>query len=226
MVQIPTSSHATVTHYPWKTNIVTTVFWVGEQAGANNPVPNVRSSWDLNWTSNYGGFDNPEPSGRRNYLPVSFIPRQNPFYCALPYNDVTHGQFKPEARLVIPWFKESYTGPGQSVCWHHWIAIRKGNRTCYAQWEDCGPFRTDHFQYVFGSERPKPNLNRGAGLDVSPAVRDYLGLQPTDVTDWQFVEVRDVPPGPWRSYGDNNNFVLARRQMEQKLVQQRPAAKK
>lgn len=224
MVQIPTSSHATVTHYPWKTNIVTTVFWVGEQAGPNNPVPNARSSWDLNWTNNYGGFDN--PSARRNYLPVSFIPRQNPFYCALPYNDVTHGQFKPEARLVIPWFKEAYTAPGQSVCWHHWVAIRKGNRTCYAQWEDCGPFRTDHFQYVFGSERPKPNLNRGAGLDVSPAVRDYLGLQPTDVTDWQFVGVREVPPGPWRSYGDNNNFVLARRQMEQKLVQQRPAAKK
>jgi hypothetical protein len=226
MVQIPTSSHATVTHYPWKTNIVTTVFWVGEQAGPNNPVPNVRSSWDLNWSNNYGGFDNPEASARRNYLPVSFIPRQNPFYCALPYNDVTHGQFKPEARLVIPWFKEAYTGPGQSVCWHHWVAIRKGNRTCYAQWEDCGPFRTDHFQYVFGSERPKPNLNRGAGLDVSPAVRDYLGLQPTDVTDWQFVDVRDVPPGPWRSYGDNNNFVLARRQMERKLVQQRAAAKK
>jgi hypothetical protein len=226
MVQIPTSSHATVTHYPWKTNIVTTVFWVGEQAGPNNPVPNVRSSWDLNWSNNYGGFDNPEASARRNYLPASFIPRQNPFYCALPYNDVTHGQFKPEARLVIPWFKEAYTGPGQSVCWHHWVAIRKGNRTCYAQWEDCGPFRTDHFQYVFGSERPKPNLNRGAGLDVSPAVRDYLGLQPSDVTDWQFVDVRDVPPGPWRSYGDNNNFVLARRQMEQKLVQQRAAAKK
>src|ERR1700745_1676696 len=61
MVQIPTSSRATVTHYPWKTNIVTTVFWVGEQAGPNNPVPNVRSSWDLNWTSNYGGFDSPEP---------------------------------------------------------------------------------------------------------------------------------------------------------------------
>jgi hypothetical protein len=57
-------------------------------------------------------------------------------------------------------------------------------------------------------------------------VRDYLGLQPTDVTDWQFVDVRDVPPGPWRSYGNNNNFVLARRQMEQKLVQQRAAAKK
>jgi hypothetical protein len=220
IVNIPTSSRPAAQRYPWKSNIVTTVFWIGEQAGGNNPVPNNRSSWDLNWTANYGGFDNPDRSARRSYIPVGFIPRQNPFYCALPYNDVTHGQFKPEAPLVIPWFKQAYYGQGQSVCWHRWIAIRKGNRTCYAQWEDCGPFRTDHFQYVFGNERPKPNLNHGAGLDVSPAVRDYLGLQPTDVTDWQFVNTQDVPAGPWRSYGDNNNFVIARRAAEQRLVQQ------
>src|SRR5438034_2902572 len=161
-VFVPTSSHPAIQRFPWKTNIVTTVFWVGEQAGGNNPVPNFRSSWDANWTGSYGGFDSPESSARRNYIPVAFIPHQNPFYCALPYNDVTHGQFKPEAPLVIPWFKQFYTGPGQSVCKDHWIAIRKGNRTCYAQWEDCGPFRTDHFQYVFQNERPKPNLNRGA----------------------------------------------------------------
>jgi len=225
-VFIPTSSRPAIQRYPWKTNIVTTVFWVGEQAAGNNPVPNYRSSWDANWTNNYGGFDNPDPSARRSYLPIAFIPRQNPFYCALPYNDVTHGQFKPEAPLVIPWFKQSYTGQGQSVCWHHWIAIRKGNRTCYAQWEDCGPFRTDHFQYVFGNERPKPNLNHGAGLDVSPAVRDYLGLAPTDVTDWQFVEVRDVPPGPWRSYGENNHFVIARSKTEQRMADRNVSAKK
>jgi len=132
--------------------------------------------------------------------------------------DVTKDQFKPEAQLVIPWFKQSYTGPGQSVCRHRWIAIRKGNRLCYAQWEDCGPFRTDHFQYVFGNERPKLNAAHGAGLSVSPAIRDYLELAPTDVTDWQFVEVRDVPPGPWRSYGDNNHFVIARRQSEQRMA--------
>ena len=219
-VFVPTSSRPAAQRYPWKSNIVTTVFWIGESAGGNNPVPNFRSSWDLNWQSNYGGFDTPERSERRNYIPVNFMPKQNPFYCALPYNDVTHGQFKPEAPLLIPWFKQAYMGQGQSVCWHRWIAIRKGNRTCYAQWEDCGPFRTDHFQYVFGNERPKPNLNHGAGLDVSPAVRDYLGLQPTDVTDWQFVNTQDVPPGPWRSYGDNNHFVIARRQAEQRLVQQ------
>jgi hypothetical protein len=219
-VFVPTSSRPATQRYAWKTNIVTTVFWIGEAAGGNNPVPNFRSSWDLNWQNSYGGFDNPETSSRRNYIPVSFVPHENPFYCALPYNDVSHGQFKPEAPLVIPWFKRYYTGQGQSVCQHRWISIRKGNRTCYAQWEDCGPFRTDHFQYVFGNERPKPNLNHGAGLDVSPAVRDYLGLQPTDVTDWQFVEPDAVPPGPWRSYGEHNNFVIARRQAEQRLVQQ------
>jgi hypothetical protein len=225
-VFVPTASRPAPTRFPWKTNIVTTVFWVGEQAGGNNPVPNFKSSWDADWTRNYGGFDNPEPSARSNYIPISFIPRQNPFYCALPYNDVTHGQFKPEAPLVIPWFKQAYTEPGHSVCQHRWIAIRKGNRTCYAQWEDCGPFRTDHFQYVFQNERPKPNLNHGAGLDVSPAIRDYLGLAPTDVTDWQFVDVRDVAPGPWRSYGENNNFVIARRQLEKQLAQQSSATRK
>ena len=225
-VFIPTSSRPVSARFPWKTNIVTTVFWIGEQAGGNNPVPNFKSCWDASWTTSYGGFDTPESSSRRNYIPVSFVPRQNPFYVALPYNDVTHGQFKPEAPLVIPWFKQAYTEPGHSVCKSRWLAVRKGNRTCYAQWEDCGPFRTDHFQYVFQGERPKPNLNHGAGLDVSPAVRDYLGLQPTDVTDWQFVEVREVPPGPWRSYGDNNHFVLARRQQEQKLADRSQNAKK
>jgi hypothetical protein len=229
-VLVPTASRPVTPRFPWKSNIVTTVFWVGEQAGGNNPVPNFKSSWDANWTTSYGGFDNPEPGSRRNYIPVSFVPRQNPFYCALPYNDVTHGQTKPEAPLVIPWFKQERvrrgSQPGQSVCRDRWIAIRKGNRTCYAQWEDCGPFRTDHYQYVFQNEKPKPNLNGGAGLDVSPAVRDYLGLQPTDVTDWQFVEISDVPAGPWRNYGDNNHFVVAKRIAEQKLAQTSPGKKK
>ena len=197
----------------WKRNIVTTVFWIGEPAGPNNPVSNDRSSWDFNWIANYGGNDPPEVWNRRNFIPLAFTPRQNPFYVALPYNDVAHGDFKPEAPLVIPWFRRAYTATGQSVCKDRWIAIRKVSRICYAQWEDCGPFRTDNFQYVFGNERPEPNTNGGAGLDVSPAVRDYLGLQGRDLTDWQFVEARDVPQGPWRAYGDNNPFVIASRKL-------------
>jgi hypothetical protein len=30
-----------------------------------------------------------------------------------------------------------------------------------------------------------------------------------------------VPPGPWRSYGENNHFVIARRQTEQRQAEQR-----
>jgi hypothetical protein len=45
----------------------------------------------------------------------------------------------------------------QSVCKAKWVSIRRGNRVCYAQWEDVGPFRTDNWQYVFGNERPRPN---------------------------------------------------------------------
>ena len=204
--------------YPWKLSIVTTIFWIGEHAGGNNPVPNYRSSWDAAWTANYGGYDNPDPAGRRNYVPVNFVPRQNPFYVALPYNDVEGGHTKPEASHVIPWFKSAFVRDGQTVLKSRWIAIRHGNRICFAQWEDCGPFRTDHWQYVFGNERPRPNLNQGAGLDVSPSVRDYLGLGNKDVCDWKFVEFREVPPGPWALYGDNNTFVILRRQSNERYA--------
>jgi hypothetical protein len=123
---------------------------------------------------------------------------------------VTHGTTKPEARLVIPWFKEAFEREGVSICRDRWVAVRnRAGKISYAQWSDCGPFRTDHWQYVFGNDKPKPNLNKGAGLDVSPAVRDYLGLGSTDVTDWKFVDASEVPAGPWALYGDNN--LLARR---------------
>jgi len=205
--------------YPWKTKIVTTIFWIGEQPSGNNPVPNHTSSWDKQWTRNYGGFDDPNPAHRSNYIPVKFTPRQNPFYCALPYNDKARTGHRPEAPRVVPWFNEAYQGPAASTCKDRWVAIRKGNRTAYAQWEDAGPFRTDHWQYVFGNERPKSNLNRGAGLDVSPAVRDYLGLRQTDVTDWRFVTFGDVPRGPWSALGENNTFVINDRKKGVKLVE-------
>ena len=205
--------------YPWKSNIVTTIFWIGEKPSENNPVPNRASSWDKEWTKNYGGTDDPAPAHRSNYMPVKFTPRLNPFYCALPYNDKAKEGHRPEASRVVPWFNEAYQGPAVSTCKGRWIAIRKGNRTAYAQWEDAGPFRTDHWQYVFGNERPKPNLNKGAGLDVSPAVRDYLGLQPTDVTDWRFVEFSEVPRGPWSTHGENNTFVINDRAKGKALVE-------
>ncbi len=205
--------------FPWKAQIVTTVFWIGEKPAPNNPVPNRVSCWDKDWTKNYGGLDDPNPANRSNYIPVKFTPRQNPFYCALPYNDKAREGHRPEAPRIVPWFNEAYQGPAVSTCKSRWIAIRKGNRVAYAQWEDAGPFRTDHWQYVFGNERPKPNLNKGAGLDVSPAVRDYLGLQGTDVTDWRFVDFSEVPRGPWSTLGENNTFVINDRKKGATLVE-------
>jgi len=209
--------------YPWKRQIVTTVFWIGEKPTENNPVPNRSSSWDKEWSKSYGGFDDPNAARRQDYIPVKFTPRENPFYCALPYNDKAATGHRPEAPSVVPWFKEAYQGPGVSVCKGRWIAIRKGNKIAYAQWEDAGPFRTDHWQYVVGNERPKPNLNKGAGLDVSPAVRDYLGLNETDVTDWQFVDFKDVPRGPWSKLGENNTFVINDRAEERAVAQAKTA---
>ncbi len=222
-VQIPTSGRATFNRgrYPWKTNIITTVFWVGERPTARNPTPNHASSWDPKWMNSFGGYDDPDPNRRRGFVPAAFIPQQNPFYCALPYNDVTRGTTKPESRFVIPWFNQTFERPGKSVCRGRWIAIRKGNRVAYAQWEDCGPFRTDHWQYVFGKEAPKPNINGGAALDVSPAVRDYLGMRSKDVCDWKFVEFHEVPVGPWSRYGENNDFVLNARRGTERVVYRR-----
>ncbi len=204
--------------HDWKKNINTTVFWIGEDPSANNPVPNHASSWDENWAKHYGGYDDPSPKARKGFLPASFTPKLNPFYVALPYNDIAQNGHKKEARSLIPWFKEGFTSKWKSVCKGRWIAIRKGDRVCYAQWEDAGPFTTNDSEYVFGNARPKPNPNHNAGLDVSPAVRDFLGLDGSDMTDWKFVEFEEIPEGPWAEHGENNHFVMNRRETEKRAL--------
>jgi hypothetical protein len=187
---------------PWKRNIAATVFWVGELPTENNPTPNTRSAWDQNWQENFGGYDHPEQ--RNGYLPMGFEPQLNPFYVALPYNDVARGGVhRPEASEVIPWFWEAYRGDGISVCKGRWVAIHHEGRVCYAQWEDVGPFEVDHWQYVFGNESPRANRNKAAGIDLSPAVRDFLGLHSGTTVEWRFVNDREVPKGPWRNWSLN-----------------------
>ncbi|WP_245958192.1 hypothetical protein [Roseimicrobium gellanilyticum] len=202
--------------YPWKTGIVTTIFWVGELATEKNPVPNTASSWDPKWMKTFGGYDCPdEDKSVTNFKPAKFTPMQNPFYFALPYNDVIdHDTHKEEAKKVIPWFKGTFKREGRSVLEDRWIAIRFGSRVCYAQWGDCGPFVTDDADYVFGNARPKNPKNNGAGLDISPAVRDYLDFRSGQSVDWKFVEEDDVPDGPWKTWGTNNPFSMAYQRKE------------
>ena len=186
---------------PWREQIVATVFWVGESASLHNPVPNDTSAWDHAWQANFGGID--DPGRRTGFFPTRFLPKQNPFYVALPFNDLLINPARPPLERLIPWSIQGSPRAGSSsLCQGAWIAVRNADgRICYAQWEDVGPFEVDHWQYVFGNERPHPNRNGGAGIDLSPAVRDYLGLGSLDIVDWRFVKKEEVPPGPWLYFG-------------------------
>ncbi len=185
------------TYYPIHQNITVTIFWVGEEGNEeNNYIPNLQSVWDDRWLEHYGGVD--DPNNRNGYFPADVTPLENPFYYALPYNDFDeNGERKAEVDQVIYWSGEKGWGELESMCKNRWIKITKGNKSVYAQWEDAGPFGEDDADYVFGDALPKNELNDDAGLDVSPAVRDFLSLSDIDVVNWRFVDFSEVPAGPW-----------------------------
>ncbi len=194
--------------YQWKTHVTATIFWIGEKPTPRNPTPNDKSSWDTKWASNFGGYDDPDPANRiadhatGEFRPKGFLPNLNPFYIALPYNDLmNHRAHKWEAPRVIPWFSRSKPEPGRTVCKGKWIQIYNGSRSCYGQWEDCGPGVTDDWEYVFGNKPPKTAQNGAAGIDISPAIRDYLQLRSGQKVHWRFVEAAQVPHGPWKKFG-------------------------
>ena len=54
---------------------------------------------------------------------------------------------------------------------------------------------------------PRTRENGGAGIDVSPAVRDFLGIKSGDKVHWRFAELSKVSRGPWSVLGSNNPFV-------------------
>lgn len=190
-------------NYEWKRNIVTTFFWIGEGATSYSDSTVLKSAWDSSWTRNYGGEDNLTKRVASvkmgTTLPQRFAPTQNPFYIALPFNDVKYPEL---ARKYVPWWdqKKWEDAPYVSQCKGRWIMIEYNGRVCFAEWQDVGPIRYDHVRYVFGNERPT-RYSR-AGLDVSPAIRDYLGLNSNETTNWRFVEEREVPYGPWIEYGE------------------------
>lgn len=178
-------------------NITVTIFWAGEGAGAENwYISNEQSAWDDKWMQHYGGIDT--PINRNGYHPSDFTPLQNPFYFALSYNDLNEGVRKMDATQIIYWSNDKEWNSSESICKNQWIKITKGNLSAFAQWEDVGPFNTNDSDYVFKGSNPNNTLNDNAGLDVSPAVRDYLSLEDIDKVDWQFVDYYEVQEGPWK----------------------------
>jgi hypothetical protein len=173
------------TRYPLHKDIQTTVFWCGEKPYRHDP-GNLRSAYDPNWLIHHAN--------------------ENPFYAAVPYCDLDKGHTKPEAASQVPWFRQRFQADGVSVMKGHWIEIWHGQQRCFARIQDCGPYRSDDADYVFRNARPLPHANNSAGLDVSPAVQQFLRLSGLDVCSWRFVNDSEVPPGPW-----NRGPVFARK---------------
>jgi hypothetical protein len=172
---------------------ITTVFWVGEDANGENAfIDNHGSYWDSRWVKHFGGVDSPKH--RKGFFPAGFTPKQNPFYVALPFAEVDHDGHMKEATKKIPGFGES----GEPLTRNRWVEVRYKGKSCYAQWQDAGPFGEDDFDWVFG-EAKKPRNTQGlkAGLDISPATAQYLGIEDSARTEWRFVDAAHVPEGPW-----------------------------
>ena len=208
----------TTSSFPIRRNIVTTYFWIGQGGTPISATTNIKSAWDSFWKKNFGGIDCPDQRKdakkfREASLPKRFAPTLNPFYVALPFNDIA---FPKKSRKWVYWWDEERFKKGRfdSQCKGRWVMIRFNNKVCYAQWEDVGPLRYDHAEYVFGNELPTRHSR--AGLDVSPAVRDYLGLSGLDKTDWKFVEDDQVPYGPWIEYGEQAILYSAIKQQTAK----------
>jgi hypothetical protein len=175
--------------------VLTTMFWAGEGADDSNGfISNVPSAWDGNWMISFGGED--DPNDRCGYYPCGFTPKENPFYFALPYNDLDRKGKRKENAKQVPWFDEFKEK--KSIIKNQWIEVRYNGESCYGQWQDVGPFQEDDFDYVFGDSPHKNTQGVGAGLDLSPAFFTCLGLNTNREVEWRFVEKENVPEGPWK----------------------------
>lgn len=196
-----------VRQYPVHLGVPTQLFWIGAVApgASGEDAQSISSSWDSRWAQHYGGCDGIGPVGRLcrsdaglrtgpGWLPTSTVPLENPYYVALPFNDLTSTGVLDRDR--VPWstdpgYAGRMTDRTVSFLKNRWVAVTGPQGTCYAQVEDTGPGRHDA-DYVFGDARPD-----GVGMTVSPAVARCVGLDPdaTGLLDWQFVETPLA--GPW-----------------------------
>ena len=216
----PTATAGPGRAYPWHTAIVSTTFWVGEIFDPSAPDGSqVYSTYDALWEQHYGGCDGVVVNGAcqteprtaaNNYFPTHMVPRENPFYLDLPFDDLNDAKAFAERCQVIPWANDpGYAGhcsdPQFSYMKNRWVKIVGPNgKTCYGQIEDAGPGQYHDATYVFGTTdaRPANTKYNGAGMDVSPALNGCLGFAElngdTDKVSWQFVDDSAVPPGPWK----------------------------
>lgn len=183
-------------HKPNHDNVVATVFWVGEPSGPDNAfIPNQASAWDEHWQDHYGGVDDPNRRQANGKWPAGFVPQENSFYIALPYNEFTDKGAVKKNATQIPWYdSQQPPTPQYSILKNHWVRVSYGARVAYGQWEDVGPMKEDDGAYVFGTAPP---AYKPSGIDLSPAIAQHLGMSGRGKVSWSFVDAQQVPQGPW-----------------------------
>ena len=184
--------------YLLKENVAASQFWIGENG-------DKASAWAADWVRENGGADSPDD--RNGYAAGEHASRVNPFYVALPFDDLAHPQL---AQKWLPkgWARAPKNGKAVSACKDRWVELKNARGdVCCAQWEDAGP-KTDEAEYVFGGAgAPKAG---GPGIEVSPAVGEYLGLDKLNTTvSWRFVDDADVRPGAWMKLDEQAVIYMA-----------------
>jgi hypothetical protein len=198
-----------LSRYPLHERIPATVFWVGTVSaqGAGGDGQSLLSAWDSAWAEHFGGCDGVGAAGREcasdverrtapDWFPTAIVPRENPYYVGLPYNDLSSP--KSTDRYRIPWaadqgFAIHLNDRTVSFMKNRWVGVTGPAGTCYAQIEDSGPGAVDP-DYVLGTGRP----SNPHGINLSPAVTRCVGLAAeagSGDVDWRFVDA--PPPGPW-----------------------------
>eukprot|EP01132_Coremiostelium_polycephalum_P011098 gene11098-13574_t len=171
---------------------------------------NQQNIWDKNWSDKIGVVPLIDCPSLESIL----IPKENIFYCALPYNDLDRFGRKETSKL-IPWSSDS-DPDDLSILKNRWIRVAHNDTNVFCQFEDVGPLIDDDFNYVFGPSHSLPECEAG-GLAISPEVAEFLGIldqlkesqerRSSDIDgdfedircSWQFYEESDVPDGPWKN---------------------------
>jgi hypothetical protein len=176
--------------------VTATVYWIGEDATADNDyISNVPSAWDSDAVERFGGIDSPD--GR------NFTPEHNTFYFALPAAEFTEDGLIQGAREASPWASEiPELAEDESLFKGRWVKLGDG---VYAQWQDVGPNEEHDYDYVFGGEQPTNTFGERAGIDLSPDAANELGIDGSGVVTWEFVDEDEVPDGPWKQHPPIDN---------------------
>ncbi|MDD5092684.1 MAG: hypothetical protein PHQ23_17430 [Candidatus Wallbacteria bacterium] len=169
-------------------------------------LPPSDSPWHLDIEATWFDILAASPSPRTAFNDVD-AHLENPFYVALPFNSSVYSGTDPSLKTQVK---------------NRWVHLVNAvnSSSCYAQWEDVGPWFVDDFEYVFssdGSRRPAAESFYGAdkgiylhkedsntrkvankaGIDLSPKTAEFMGISGKGKVHWRLVSVENVPSGPW-----------------------------